>query len=347
MWSKYFLVVCSLVCIECMDSMVVKRSGYADQAVSASGYSYQADGNGPISYSSYRIGSGDLDQSPVRQFWGPRAAGIQPTHLSLENRSPFPVPFKIEDGYYSDSKQGLKFGPWKPFAYSMPYINYHNYGLYGYGPGIVKHHKYGEGSGSKYDESQNAAKGSKGEEGYKNREEYDSGNEGEHLEEKHKGHYAKGGAKASSDHDEAGYSASKAEAAEGKNGESFSKSDRHKKGSKTTGFHKVYHKDEYKKDHSFYDEKDSSGHQGKYEKGASQYGKESAAFEKGGHSKKHHDQSNHGAEGYLEKGRYAKQDKGHREQQGDVAYHKNDENYAKNNGHNYQDKNEYEESDEE
>ncbi|KAL1488214.1 hypothetical protein ABEB36_015171 [Hypothenemus hampei] len=43
-------------------------------------------------------------------------------------------------------------------------------------------------------------------------------------------------------------------------GGSFDKKDFHDDGSKTTGYHKVYHKDDYNKQHKFYDKADRKGH---------------------------------------------------------------------------------------
>ncbi|KAL3266420.1 hypothetical protein HHI36_010596 [Cryptolaemus montrouzieri] len=344
MWVKFSILFGLFLCVRCLgkQSMIVKRSGYEDQAVAASGYSYQADGNGPISYSTFKIGSGNL---PLRDLIPAQSVGIQPLSYL-----PAGVPLKAPPNLYGafsnfgnghlTNPQLLQFGEWMPAEYRWPYINHPNNGLYKNGI-IGEHHQYAKGNGNKYDEANNQEEGRKGEQLYKNQQNYDNAAKGKHLNQDHKEHYAQEGGNAANNQESANHYSQNKEAAKGVKGGSFSESSGHKKGSKTTGYHKVYHKDEYKKDHSFYDESNTSGHHNKYESGNSQFGKESGASEADGHSNSAHEKSDYGAKGYRDEGKYLKEDKGHQNVNGDSAFRENNENYAKKGGQQYQDENGY------
>ncbi|XP_070493287.1 protein FAM133A-like [Chironomus tepperi] len=68
------------------------------------------------------------------------------------------------------------------------------------------------------------------------------------------------------------------------NGEKYNLKKHHKKGSKAKGYHNVFMKDEYKKDHIIYDNSDERGHFSKHGSDHTKYHKDDYELKKGSHS---------------------------------------------------------------
>lgn len=97
-----------------------------------------------------------------------------------------------------------------------------------------------------------------------------------------KGYHDQSGGTKQGHNDQGQFYASNHEEGEGNKGQQFQEAKGHKKGSKTTGYHKVYHKDEYKKDHSFYDESDKRGQFSRYGDEAAHHSNEKGDHKEGG-----------------------------------------------------------------
>ncbi|CAG9803782.1 unnamed protein product [Chironomus riparius] len=67
------------------------------------------------------------------------------------------------------------------------------------------------------------------------------------------------------------------------NGENYNLKKHHKKGSKAKGYHNVFMKDEYKKDHIFYDNADERGHFSKHGSDHTKYHNDDYELKKGSH----------------------------------------------------------------
>lgn len=182
--------------------------------------------------------------------------------------------------------------------------------------------KFVKGGGSNYGDAKESSHGEKGSTAYKTIDGYSQGAKGLHDKQGHKEHYNEEDGHKKAHHDVAGHYGKKEEAAQGSEGASFSESSGHKKGSKTTGFHKVHHKDEYKKDHTFYDESDSKGHFNKHGNSNSQHSSEKGGFEKGGHEDGAYQQANKGVKGFKDEGKYVDQDSGYKGEEGKHTHHK-------------------------
>ena len=141
-----------------------------------------------------------------------------------------------------------------------------------------KGYEKGAESSSKIDHE--AVAGEKATKGYKVAEKFDKAEKGEEEKAHHAGHYdATAGSKKGELDEHKKYSEIE-KAAKGEKGENFAKSEGHKKGHKTTGFHNVYHKDEYKKDTSFYDDEHVSGHEAAFGNEGSRHAEVEGAHEK-------------------------------------------------------------------
>ncbi|KAF2899620.1 hypothetical protein ILUMI_06556 [Ignelater luminosus] len=302
--------------------MYVRRARMEDQASASSGYMYHSDSNGPTSYVHFSGTSGDLSH-----FGYPPMAishytqEIPEAHESFEHY----YPDYHHSDYYFNPYSHLHHGLFDDFD-----IDKYGYG-YGYGKELDDF-KYGKGDGEKYDTSKYFDGGEKGQSGYKSNEEYEKGSKGKHDKEAHKGYYSKKGGDKEGHHESSEHYGSKNEAAKGSKGESFSESSGHKKGSKTTGYHKVYHKDEYKKDHSFYDESDKRGHHDKYGNADSHHSSENGAFEKGGHSAAGFHENEQGKKGAFDKGYYDVNDSKFLGQTGGNKYHQHHSEIGKDGG---------------
>lgn len=205
-------------------------------------------------------------------------------------------------------------------------------GGFGGGSEYDKEKHYDKEQGQKFLEGHKSEEGEKAEKAFKKQEEFDKGQKEDYgSDEKHsqvaekagekKGHVDQG------EHFGEAYQGNK-----GEKGISVVKKGGHKKGKKTSGFHKVHHKDEYKKDEVFYDE----AHDGKeHEEHAHEH--EKHAKEKGGSEKKAHSDTGyhetHGAKkAESDHGKKYEAAKGHKSEAGEHAHHGHNSEYAKKGG---------------
>ncbi|XP_044749971.1 uncharacterized protein LOC123310531 isoform X2 [Coccinella septempunctata] len=321
------------------------KSGSYSTGFQFTGYTFLSDENGPIKYSSYRLSNGNIQKVPFGYFGPQRILGKPIT----TGTGPYTY---FDDGSLSHSQlyhnhpiyhQGLHLRPGLPSEYSLPlYRNalYKN-NLHG------GNYAYSNQDGRTFDLANNSVKGAKAQKGYENEANYVDTSKGKHLEDEHQEKYIEKGAKTDNKEENSGYHSKASEAAKGSRGSSFGKSDGHRKGSKTTGYHKVHHKDEYKKEHSFYDEKDSSGHHNVYDENDSKYEKESGKFENGKLSDAGHRESEYSLKDLKDQGKYLKENDGSQREEGKSAHFENNEDYVQKRGKLYQDENGYAVSDSE
>ncbi|KAK5643947.1 hypothetical protein RI129_007792 [Pyrocoelia pectoralis] len=169
-----------------------------------------------------------------------------------------------------------------------------------------KHNGFVVTKGDNYGESHNEENGQDGHKGYNTEEKYEKGSQGKHDNENNKGYYNKDGGDKNSHHESSEHFSVDNEAAKGSNGGSYSESGGHKKGSKTTGYHKVYKKND-------------------------------GALEKGGHSDVKFHETNQGENGDYDKGHYDVYDSKFRDHQGKEGHRENYSGYAKDSKENHGD----------
>lgn len=186
--------------------------------------------------------------------------------------------------------------------------------------------------GSEHNEEHHASHGEKGSKGYDKHQESDKGEKGHYDEADHAKHYNQNSGHKASGHDEGKQYHAHHEADKGEKGGEFQEKKAHKKGQKTTGYHNVFHKDEYKKVHTFYDDAD---HKGKFKKyGAEHKEHESKAGEskKGAHHQSGHESDQKGKKGHSSKGHHDANDQGYKKEHGKEQFHENEAEYAKKGG---------------
>lgn len=280
----------------------VKRAEMSDLQSSATGYSYQS--GQPFSYVHFR--TQPLQQPLVQPTLQPI---IQPINYLKYPNVPIPI----------------------PIPYQQPVKLDNNLELQGE-EGEEAKASYEKGDGSQYNSEEQSSKGEKGEKGYASKHGYEKGEKGHYGKEGEKGYYAENGGNKKAHNDEAQHYGSHHAQGVATNGGTFSESNSHKKGHKTTGFHKIYHKDEYNKDHSFYDESDKRGHFSKYGSGHAAQGAVKGGYQKGGNSEAGYQNNDYGKKGFHDRGRYEKGDQGQRQAEGNDKYHSSHSQFANKQG---------------
>ncbi|KAJ8709336.1 hypothetical protein PYW07_009162 [Mythimna separata] len=284
----------------------------------ATSYIYRSDNNGPASYvqigAPAAYGEHDAFAAPL-----PLA---QPKIEALEayDLAPLPLPYVaakpiiVEDAEDDDDDDSDE---------SDDYIG---------GEGIDHGHEFAKGEGSDYGEKHHSAHGEKGSKGYVSKGHHAKGEAGHYGKEHDQGYYkgSEGGAKGH--HDEAAAHGKHYESGKSYKGGDHGHKKHHSKGEEVTGYHKVFNKDEFKKDHDFYDVADKSGHFKKHG-----YQKENHGSEKGGHKEAgHHDSAfnkgGFGKAGYHAKGHVNDADAGHSAEQGKESYYHDEGDYGKKGG---------------
>lgn len=186
--------------------------------------------------------------------------------------------------------------------------------------------------GSAFEDAERAVRGEKGEKGYFHQDAFEKGLKGAHENDEKKSFLNKSGGLQIGAYDVAVHFGNNNKKGSANRGESFSAKKDHKKDSKTTGYHNVYHKDEYKKDHSFYDKGDKSGHFRRYGDYDAKKGDKEGSFKKGGHHDSGFKEGDYGVKGFSDKGRYLDEDQGFKKAAGHDKFYQNSAEYAKKGG---------------
>uniref|UniRef100_A0A1B0CK13 Putative cuticular protein 35b n=1 Tax=Lutzomyia longipalpis TaxID=7200 RepID=A0A1B0CK13_LUTLO len=162
-------------------------------------------------------------------------------------------------------------------------------------------HHYSDGDGSEYGEEYHKKHGSEGKKGHDSETKFEKGSKGHYSKEDHSGHYDEDGGHKKSYYDEGDEYGQHHEGAHASKGGKYGEKKHHKKGSKTTGYHNVFHKDEYKKDHTFYDDADHNGNFKKYGSAHDQHHKGASKYNKGGHYDSAHHEAQKDKKGHSTK----------------------------------------------
>ncbi|GBP83056.1 hypothetical protein EVAR_31856_1 [Eumeta japonica] len=182
------------------------------------------------------------------------------------------------------------------------------------------HHE--EGGGQEYGSSGHAAHGDKGHKGYASSHSYGKGGAGDYHTEKYESYSVSGGGGYGKK-----YGGADSYGSDYAKGHKYDGSDHghkasHSKGEETDGFHKIYDKNEFKKDHDFYDGGDFGGGYKKYGHGYAHHGSEAGKFEKGDSGNAGYGAGKFGKYGHLSKGVGEEEEAGHSSSaEGAVGYH--------------------------
>lgn len=190
-----------------------------------------------------------------------------------------------------------------------------------------------EAKGSSYGEEHHGKKGEKGVKGYDSKHALTKGSKGSYGKEDHEHRYGQDGDRKHSYHDEGSHYHDHHAAAKRTKGGKHHEKKHHKKGSKTTGYHNVYHKDEYKKEHIFYDTADHQGQFRKYGSAHQHHSDETGKQASGGHEDRAHQDSSYKRAGSKQQGKYDEHHADHKHHHGQDEYERTGSAYGQKHGH--------------
>lgn len=187
--------------------------------------------------------------------------------------------------------------------------------------------------GVKYNEEDRKRKGFNTDKGYNKVNKFGNGQKKKYDEEHHSNHQMKHHDNKADSHDSSNKHSDDSDSYKGDKGGKFKEQKFHKKGSKTTGYHNIFHKDEFKKVHTFYDDADHRGKWNKFGSSHEQHESDSGDSEEKGDHKSGHEEEEHGKYGRLKDGHsedvHENYDKKHKNNK---AF-SNDQEYSKEKGH--------------
>lgn len=209
-------------------------------------------------------------------------------------------------------------------------------GSTGYGGGggaeYEKDKHYEKEKGAKFLEGHKSEEGEKAEKGYKKEEAYDKGEKEDYGSDEKRSHVEEKAGEKKGHVDQAQHFGEAFQGNHGEKGVSVVKKGGHKKGKKTSGFHKVHHKDEYKKDEVFYDESHDGGEHEEHQHEHEKHAKEKGGKEKKGHSDTGYHESHGSKKADSDHGKKYELAKGHNSEAGEHAHHGHQSEFAKKGG---------------
>ncbi|EFN87383.1 hypothetical protein EAI_17576 [Harpegnathos saltator] len=130
----------------------------------------------------------------------------------------------------------------------------------------------------------------------------------------------------------------------GEKGSSYGHTSYRKKGQKTSGFRKAYHKDEYKKDTDFYDESHKEGRFDKHSAADGRYNAAMGSFKESGRRESESDRESNGKKGYHDEGRKENHERGYDREEGEDSFRANHDSYESDEDAHLTKKHEYDKS---
>lgn len=318
-------------------TVVATKADYV--APVASGFIYRNDHNGPASL--IQLGAVPYHQplafAPPLPLTQPLAQPLKLKALEAYDLEPAPLPYVavkpiVEEDSDEEDDDDID-GASEENA---------NEDLVGYKLG----HAFVKGGGSDYEEKHHAAHGEKGSKGYKSSNNHAKGASGHYGKKHDEGYYSEGEGVIKSHHNEADAHGKHHNSVKGYKGGNHGHKKHFSKGEDVTGYHKVFHKDEFKKDHDFYDVADNSGHFNKHGYEKEKHGSSEGAHRKGGHHKAAYGKGDFGKGGFHAKVHSDKSDLSHSAEEGNESHYRQGKNFGRKGGSAHEKEYAYQEDDE-
>lgn len=200
--------------------------------------------------------------------------------------------------------------------------------------------KHGHGVSSQFEESDSSSfggdhhlsDGGKDVKGQKSEHSFNKGEKGSHGKDESSHYFDEEGGQKKSSIDEENISGSNHESSKGLKGGKTGQNKGHKKGSKTTGYHNKYNKDDYHKEQKFYDDEHKGGSHKKFGNDHEFHNSEGEDHKKGTHHGSGHKQDSFSKKGNTDTGHYDADHKGHKGSHGFETHHFHNEGYGKKGG---------------
>lgn len=350
--APLFFIFVSSSCMEMRETVertVMVRTTGSDLQPAATGYIYKKDTDGPASvvkmeesevmeHLSKIYSKPEAYKAPVPVAVGPfHDKEVDDTKAASHASAAYVIPVEekseenddehiagIADDDYAKMFEGYGagfVGDYKDFPDYFHGLGQYGHKIYHEQGGVADyggkgHHDSGDQEYKEYTKSQKYGKGGAGD---YHTEKYESfsvtgkgghgkryGEADEHGDHHEKGHEYKGG-----DH---GHKAG------------------HSEGEEIDGYHKLFDKDEFKKDHDFFDGKKHDGGFHKYGGGHKHHGSDAGGYEKGGAHESGHHEDGFGKKGVVHEESGDEQEATHSGEEGDKSSHHNDGNFGAKDG---------------
>ncbi|XP_013189927.2 sarcoplasmic reticulum histidine-rich calcium-binding protein [Amyelois transitella] len=213
--------------------------------------------------------------------------------------------------------------------------------------GLDHGHAYEKGGGSNYGEEYHKAHGEKGSKGYKSNGHHAKGASGHYGKEHKEGYYNENEGDKGLKYDKADSHGKHYESGESYKGGDHGHKKHFSKGEEVTGYHKVFNKDEFKKDHDFYDVADNSGHFNKHGYEKKHHDAEEGGHKEGGHQKGGFDKGEFGKGGSYAEGDVDDAENNHSAEEEHESHYGKGEEYGKKGGSGHEKEYAYDDDDEE
>lgn len=320
-----------------MAAVADARAGFV--APVASGFIYRNDHNGPASL--IQLGAAPYHQPHVfaqpLPLTQPLAQPLKLEAIEAYDLEPAPLPYIaakpiVEVDYDDEDDDDIDEDSEE---YADGDLDGHKHG-----------HAYVKGGGSDYEEKHHAAHGEKGSKGYKSSNNHAKGVSGHYGNKHNEGFYSEGEGVVNNHHNEADTHGKHHSSEKEYKGGNHGHKKHFSKGEDVTGYHKVFHKDEFKKDHDFYDVADNSGHFKKHGYEKEKHGSSEGAHSKGGDHKAGYSKGEFGKAASHAKVRTDKGDHSHSAEEGNESHYKHGKNFGKKGGSSHEKEYTYEDDDE-
>ncbi|XP_076178988.1 uncharacterized protein LOC143152574 [Ptiloglossa arizonensis] len=163
---------------------------------------------------------------------------------------------------------------------------------------------------------------------------FEKGRKGDRLKKKKKTEYSEAGGRRKTNSEREDDSNGKEERVEGHDGSTYRKTGKGNVDTKAVGFRNVYHRDEYNKDHDFYDNDDHGGHSKKHGRYNEKHIAIEGTFEKGGDKGSGFEQEALRKQATGKNSQAERESKGHDARRGYDGFFKNFQGFAKQAGGN-------------
>lgn len=312
----------------------------ADQESGASGYYYTKSGNQPAKIVYINT---DHSYKPIPYKFGDNSAhSFVINHHHIGGTPKYSSTYK-DHGYNNDRSDYHHKGHDESSEDDDSHESYHDINPYemdklskGY---HYKHYtpkyissEYDDEDGSLHKSDDYSKHGKIEKKGHDSELKFSKGEKGHFDKEDESGHYDEEGGNKKSELDEASFYNDHHSSDKGSKGGKFGEKKNHKKGSKTTGYHNVYHKDEFKKDHTFYDDANHKGDFTKHGDEQKYHSGDSGDYKKGYNHDSAHNEDNKSKKGSFDKGHYDNADSGYNKKHGYDSTHSHEDEYYKKGG---------------
>ncbi|CAH0402407.1 unnamed protein product [Chilo suppressalis] len=310
---------------ETVERMVMVRTTGSDLQPAATGYIYKKDSDGPASV--IKMGESEVMEhlsklyeqpeafaAPIPVAAGPFYAKEEDGIKAASGKAEHVIPVVEKPDEEHDHIDGIADEDYQKMfkEYAAEFGKYNDdYADYLHGLGYFDHdifHGYGGGGGEKVGSKGYKDDGDKGYKGYADKHHYGKGGAGDYHTEKYERYSIseeKGHKKSYGDADAYG---KHFDQGKGSKGDDHGHKKLYRKGEEIDGYHKVFDKDEYKKDHDVFDGEDVKGGFGEHADGHTDHGSNHGKFSSGDAHESDHNESDFGKSGLHKQ--YAGNDNG-------------------------------------